>query len=140
MAEKIYITIETTINAPMQTVWDAWTKPEHMMKWNFASNDWCCPSATNDLRVSGKFTSRMESKDGKMGFDFGGTYSVVEPNSKIAYTMSDGRTVDTTFTAQGDAVHISETFQAESQNPVKMQQDGWQSILNNFKKYVESLQ
>jgi uncharacterized protein YndB with AHSA1/START domain len=137
-SQKNYVTIETTVQAPIEKVWDCWTKPEHITKWNFASNDWCCPTSNVDLRVGGTFSTRMESKDGRHGFDFGGTYTVVEPLQKIAYTMGDGRTVDITFTVQTDQVKVVETFQAENTNAIEMQRSGWQSILNNFKKHVEN--
>lgn len=132
------VTIQTTVHASIEKAWAYWTEPAHMMKWNFASNDWCCPSATNDLRTGGTFTSRMEAKDGSFGFDFGGTYTLVEPLQKIAYTMGDGRTVDVTFTTEGEMTKIVERFDAETQNSIQKQQDGWQAILNNYKKHVEN--
>jgi uncharacterized protein YndB with AHSA1/START domain len=115
-----------------------WTMPEHIMKWNSASENWHCPRAENDVREGGKFNIRMESKDGKEGFDFGGVYDEVAIKDFISYTMGDGRTVDVSFEDYGDKTHITETFEAEDQNSVEMQKEGWQSILNNFKKYVES--
>ncbi len=134
------ITVETTVNKDLQTVWDKWTGPKHITKWNFASDDWESPSATNDLRVGGNFTARMAAKDGSAGFDFGGTYTEVTSLKSIAYTMGreDGRKVSVIFTEEPDGVHISETFDLENENPEEMQRSGWQAILNNFKKYVEN--
>ncbi len=132
------ITVETTVNAPVNTVWDFWNTPEHIMKWNSASDDWHTPRAESDLREGGTFSSRMEAKDGSMGFDFGGTYTKVLPNKQLAYVMGDGRKVSVDFQEQDGKTHITETFDAETENPIDMQRDGWQSILNNFKKYTES--
>lgn len=132
------ITIETSVDAPIETVWSCWTEPEHIMQWNSASPDWHTPSATNDLREGGSFTSRMEAKDGSIGFDFGGTYTKVIEHKEIAYRMDDGRKVSVTFDGHGGHTHISETFDPESENPVEMQRAGWQSILDNFKSYVEA--
>lgn len=132
------VTIEATVNAPIEKVWQYWNQPEHITKWNAASDDWHSPSATNDLRIGGTFTARMEAKDGSFGFDFGGTYTNVKEHAHIAYTMGDDRTVKVDFTSNGDTTHISETFDAENQNDVEMQRQGWQAILNNFKKYTET--
>jgi len=134
---KTKITIETTVSADVKKVWEYWTKPEHITNWNFASDDWHCPSAENDLRVGGKFTSRMEAKDGSFGFDFGGIYDEVIDHERIAYTMGDGRKAITNFKQLGDKTKITTTFDAESENPVEMQKNGWQAILDNFNKYVE---
>lgn len=136
--EPAKITIEATINADIEKVWKIWTDPEHIVKWNAASDDWHTTKAENDLKPGGKFSSRMEAKDGSFGFDFEGIYDVVEKYKQIAYTMSDGRTVDTYFTKEGNATKVVSTFDAETENPVEMQRDGWHAILNNFKKYVEA--
>ena len=133
------ITVETEIEAPIARVWEFWTRPEHITNWNFASDDWCCPSATNDLRPNGKFVWRMEAKDGSMGFDFTGTYSQVEKDKFISYTMADGRKVEIAFKVAGDKIILTESFEPEGTNPVEMQRAGWQSILVNFKKLVESI-
>lgn len=138
MTEPTRITVETTVNAPIDTVWRCWTEPDHIMQWNAASDDWHTPSATNDLREGGEFVARMEAKDGSVGFDFGGTYTKVIDRRQIDYTMSDGRAVSITFDEQDGKTIVTETFDAESENPVEMQRDGWQSILDNFKQYVES--
>ena len=131
------VTVEATVKAPVEKVWEYWTTPLHIMQWNSASEDWHTPSATNDLRTGGSFTCRMEAKDGSFGFDFGGTYDEVIPDKHISYTMSDGRKVTVDFTAGSDGTHVSETFDAESENPVDMQRAGWQAILDNFKRHTE---
>ena len=137
-AEKTNVTVQATVNAPAEKVWKTWTSPEHITKWNNASPDWHTPHAENDLRVGGKFLSRMEAKDGSMGFDFGGTYDAVKPNEHIAYTMGDGRKAKINFKAQGNSTHLDVTFEAENENPVEMQRGGWQAILDSFKRYTES--
>ncbi len=137
-ANKTTITLENTVKAPVEKVWKLWTTPEHITKWNNASDDWHTPFAENDLRTGGKFLSRMEAKDGSFGFDFGGVYDAVKPNERIAYTIDDGRKVEITLINEGNETKVIETFEAESQNPIEMQRDGWQAILDNFKKYAEA--
>ena len=132
------ITVETTVNAPVQKVWSFFTEPSHVTKWNSAADDWHTPSGENDLRVGGKFTYRMEAKDGSFGFDFGGIYDTVKNNELIEYTMSDGRKVQVRFLEQDNRTRVVETFDAEETNSIEMQQSGWQAIMDNFKKYVES--
>lgn len=134
---KTKITIETTISANIDKIWEYWTRPEHITKWNFASDDWHCPSAENDLKVGGKFSSRMEAKDGSFGFDFEGIYDEVIEHKKIAYSMADNRQAITNFDEQGSNTKVTTIFDAENEDPVEMQRTGWQTILNNFKKYVE---
>ena len=136
--EKTEITIQTTVDAPIEKVWKYWNEPEHITKWNFASDDWQCPGAENDIRVGGKFSFRMEAKDGSFGFDFWGTYDEIKTNELIAYTMGDERKAKVTFTSNGNSTHITTIFEAENQNPVELQKGGWQAILNNFKKYTEN--
>lgn len=131
------ITVQSNVNAPVEKVWDYWNTPEHIKKWNAASPDWHTPKSENDLRVGGRFTSRMEAKDGSFGFDFGGTYDEVVEYQSIRYTMDDGRQTEITFSSDGNGTKVVETFDAETQNPAEMQQAGWQSILDNFKKYTE---
>lgn len=131
------ITIETTVNAPIEKVWKYWTQPEHIVKWNNASDDWHTPRAENDLQVGGKFLCRMEAKDGSAGFDFNGVYTDIKPNELIAYTIEGGRKVSTSFSANGGATKIVETFEPENENSLEMQRNGWQAILDNFKEYVE---
>ncbi|MES2679035.1 MAG: SRPBCC family protein [Bacteroidota bacterium] len=135
---KTTLTVEATVKAPVEKVWNFWSTPEHIMKWNSASDDWHTPKAENDLRVGGKFLSRMEAKDGSFGFDFGGVYDEVNTNKVIAYTMGDGRKVKNTFTANGNETKVVSTFEAETENSLEMQKGGWQAILDNFKKYTES--
>ena len=132
------ITIETTINAPVQKVWEYWSNPEHITQWNQASDDWHSPWAKNDLREGGSFSTRMEARDGSMGFDFGGVYDVVRNNEYIEYTMGDGRKVKTTFKPEGNKTRITESFDAETTHSVDMQKSGWQAILDNFKSYTEA--
>lgn len=131
------ITVETLVNAPIEKAWEYWTNPTYITQWNFANDDWQCPSATNDLRTGGKFSSRMEAKDGSFGFDFEGIYDEVKPHQHIAYTMEDGRTASIRFTSQGDSTKITETFDAEATNPEDLQRAGWQAILDNYKKLVD---
>lgn len=132
------ITIETTVNAPIEKVWNVWASPEHIIQWNNASPDWHTPRAENDLRTGGKFLSRMEARDGSFGFDFEGVYDEVQVHKLIAYTMSDGRKVKITFNAKGNETQVVETFDAEGENPVEMQRTGWQAILDNFKRHTEA--
>lgn len=131
------IQIAASILSPLSKVWAHWTEPKHITKWNFAIPEWHCPSATNDLKVGGKYQARMEAKDGSFGFDFEAIYDEVIPQKKLTYTMTDGRKVTTTFEQNGDATIVTTVFVAETQNPIEMQKSGWQSILNNFKKYTE---
>ncbi|UCS92008.1 SRPBCC family protein [Echinicola marina] len=132
------ITIKTTVHAPVEKVWRYWTEPEHITKWNAANDEWHCPNASNDLKKGGVFTARMEAKDGSMGFDFSGVYLDVVQEKLITYELEDGRNVRVIFKTEGDTSLIEETFDPESSNPVEMQKTGWQAILDNFKKYVES--
>lgn len=136
--EKTKVTVEALVAANTQKVWDYWNKPEHITKWNFASDDWQCPKAENDLRVGGKYKARMEAKDGSFGFDFEVIYDEVVDQKKIAYTMLDGRQSTTTFVEEGGQTKVTTTFDAETQNDVEMQRGGWQAILDNFKKYTEA--
>jgi uncharacterized protein YndB with AHSA1/START domain len=133
------ITVATTVNAPVETVWKSWVEPDHIIKWNFASDDWHSPWAKADFREGGNFSARMEAKDGSMGFDFGGVYDVIRKNEFIEYTIGDGRKVQVTFIRQGNATKVVETFEAENTHPVELQKGGWQAILDNFKKYTETI-
>ncbi len=132
------ITIQATVNAPLEKVWEMYTKPEYVTQWNHASDDWHSPRAENDLRPGGKFTYRMEAKDGSFGFDFSGIYDEVEEHKLITYSMEDGRKVSTQFKGDGATSEVIVTFDAETENPEEMQRQGWQAILNNFKKLVEA--
>lgn len=132
------ITFETSVKSDLEKVWEYWTKPEHITNWNFASDDWCCPFAENDLKPNGKFSWRMEAKDGTMGFDFGGTYDEIVEKELISYSMHDGRKVSVKFKQNGNEVNIKETFDVERINSQEKQRAGWLAILGNFKKYTES--
>jgi uncharacterized protein YndB with AHSA1/START domain len=132
------IKIEALISAPVVKVWELYTQPEHIMNWNFAHESWHCPRAENDLRPGGRLNWRMEARDGSFGFDFGGEYNEVVEYKRIVYTLGDGRRVETDFADVGDKTQVMTVFEAESENPVKMQKGGWQAILNKFKKYVEA--
>lgn len=134
------ITIETTVHAPLQKVWEYWTSPSHITKWNSASEDWHTTAATSDLRAGGKFTSRMEAKDGSVGFDFEGIFDTVSLHKHLSYTMSDGRKASVEFIDTGNDVLVKETFDPEHTNPIEMQRAGWQAILDNFKRYTETNQ
>ena len=138
MEIKMKITVEVVVKATRDVVWKLWTTPEDIIRWNNASGDWHTPSAKTDLRPGGEFLYRMEAKDGSVGFDFGGIFDNVKPKEYIAYTIGDGRKVEIRFTSIGTDTKVVETFEAESQNPIEMQRDGWQAILNNFKKYAET--
>lgn len=135
---KTAITVEATVNAPIEKVWELWTAPEHITKWNNASDEWHTPHAENDLRVGGKFLARMEARDGSSGFDFVGVYDEVKKIEVLAYTLEDGRKVKITFTSMGNTTKVVETFEAETQNSIELQRGGWQAILDSFKKYAET--
>jgi uncharacterized protein YndB with AHSA1/START domain len=135
---KQKITIVTEIAAPLERVWAGYTTPEAIMQWNFASNDWCCPSAEADLKVGGKYCARMEAKDGSFGFDFEGVYEEVELHKAITLVMTDGRKARTTFEISDKMTKVNAVFDAEDQNSIEMQRDGWQAVLNNFKRYSEA--
>ncbi|WP_113651928.1 SRPBCC domain-containing protein [Pedobacter namyangjuensis] len=137
-AEKTKITVKTIVHAPLAKVWEYWTSPAHIQKWNQASEDWETTKASNNLVVGGSFSSTMAAKDGSMSFDFNGSYTQVDTNKFIAYTIADGRTVTVSFTQKAESVEIIEIFEAENVNSKEMQQAGWQAILDNFKKYTEA--
>ena len=130
------ITVETVVNAEPGRVWDAWNNPADIKQWNNASDDWHTTSSSVDLRAGGKFTSRMEARDGSQGFDFEGTYTRVEPNKTIEYRMADGREVTVEFVPRADGVLVRETFDTEDENAPELQRQGWQAILDNFGKHV----
>jgi len=134
---KPIITVEADIHASVDKVWDNYTNPEHIVKWNNASDDWHTPRAENDLRIGGRFLSRMEARDGSYGFDFTGVYTDVKPLKQINYTLDDDRKVEVSLVSGGNVTTLRISFEAEQDNPVEIQKEGWQSILNNFKKYVE---
>lgn len=136
--ERTVVTVETTVNAPVEKVWEYWTSPEHIVQWNSASDDWHTPRAENDPRTGGKFSSRMEARDGSFGFDFEGVYDEVQPQALIAYSLGDGRQVRIIFEDLGDKTRVIESFDAETENPIDMQRAGWQAIIDNFKKHTEA--
>ncbi|HEV7332147.1 MAG TPA: SRPBCC family protein [Flavisolibacter sp.] len=136
--ETTLVTVAATIQAPVQKVWTLWTDPQHIVNWNFASEDWHSPKAEADLREGGRFSYRMESKDGSMGFDFSGTFTRVDENRELSFTIHDGRKVQIFFIPYGNETTIKETFEAEGSHPVEMQRQGWQAIMHNFKTYAEA--
>jgi uncharacterized protein YndB with AHSA1/START domain len=133
------VTIETHVKAPIAKVWSAWTTPSDIKQWNTASDDWHTTKAAVDLRVGGEFSSRMEAKDGSFGFDFAGTYSKIVPHELLEFSFGD-RSATVEFINTANGVNVRETFDVETQNPIEQQRSGWQSILNNFAKYVETNQ
>lgn len=135
---KTSVTVETIVKSPVDKVWKYWSEPKHITKWCQASDDWHAPHAKNDLRDGGEFKTTMAAKDGSFSFDFGGKYDKVIPHQSIAYTIADGRTVKIIFSGNGNETIVTETFEAETQNPIEMQRGGWQAILDNFKKYTEA--
>lgn len=133
------ITVQNTIEASLETVWEVWTNPSHVMKWNHASEDWHTTYAENDLRVGGKFKYTMAAKDKSMSFDFEGEYTKLEPFSRIDYVLGDGRKIEVSFQKTAAGVRIIEMFDPETENTESLQKQGWQSILDNFKKYAEQV-
>ena len=134
---KTIISVQTIVNAPIEKVWNCWTNPEDIVKWNYASEDWHSPHAKNDVRINGNFNYRMEAKDGSMGFDFYGVYDHIIIQKQIEYTMGDGRKAKIIFKETNNKVEIIENFEAENENSIELQKSGWQAILNNFKKHTE---
>jgi uncharacterized protein YndB with AHSA1/START domain len=132
------VSIETTVNAPIEQVWSAWITPDDIVNWNFASEDWICPDARLDFKPGGKFTYRMEAKDGSMGFDFEGTFATINENRSIEYALVDDRKVSIEFSETEQGTRVVETFEVEDELSSEQQRLGWQSILNNFKKHVET--
>lgn len=132
------LTVATTINAPIDTVWRLWTEPAHITQWCHASDDWEAPHAENDLIVGAQFTTTMAAKDGSTKFDFSGTYTQIVPHQRIAYTMADSRKVSIEFVTSESGVTVTEMFDPEHENSLDLQRSGWQAILDNFKKHVEA--
>ena len=132
------ITVETVVRAGLDRVWDAWNNPADIRQWNAAQDDWHTTRSTVDLREGGKFLSRMEARDGSVGFDFEGTYTRIVPRQTIEYRMSDGREVEVEFVERAGGVLVKETFDAESENPPELQRAGWQAILDHFGRHVEA--
>jgi uncharacterized protein YndB with AHSA1/START domain len=138
-ATRTSITVKTTVDASIEKVWNAWLKPEHITQWNHASNDWHTTAAKNDVRIGGKFSATMAAKDGSASFEFEGVYKNLKTHQLIEYTIADGRSVKIVFESIGSKVQVTETFDAENENPIELQRGGWQAILDNFKKYTEKL-
>ena len=132
------ITVETIVKSDINSVWKAWNNPQDIKQWNAASEDWHTTSSTVDLRVGGSFTSRMEAKDGSMGFDFRGIYTEVKETERIAFVLEDGREVEVRFTVIENGIKVDETFEAETENDPDLQRQGWQNILDNFARHVET--
>lgn len=133
------ITVQADVSADPGRAWECYTKPEHIVHWNFASNDWHCPKATNDLRVGGKYSARMEARDGSFGFDFEAVYDTVRAQNGFTYTMGDGRKAAVDFEKMPNGTRVTVRFDPETENSLEMQQSGWQAILDNFKKYAEAV-
>lgn len=131
------IEVTATIHSTLQKVWDAWTTPEHIVKWNFASPEWCCPKASVDLNVGGQFSYTMASKDGNHQFDFLGTYSLIEKYVKLEVVLEDDRKLHVSFEQSDEGIIVTEQFEPENMNDIELQRSGWQAILNEFKSYVE---
>ncbi len=133
------IEVSVLVNNSLTKTWEYYTQPHHITKWNFAIDELHCPKATNDLKVGGKYCARMEAKDGSFGFYFEAIYDEVVKQEKLAYSLANGRKKTITFEQIADKIKVSISFNAEMENPIEMQRDGWQAILNNFKKYTESI-
>lgn len=133
------ITVEITVNKDLDFVWNSWTQPDHILKWNHASDDWHTVRVLNELKVGGKFFYRMEAKDGSFGFDFESNYELVNEKQELTYIMSDGRRATTIFQSKETEIKVTTTFDPENENPIELQKAGWQAILNNFKTYAESI-
>ncbi len=131
------ITVEATADATPEQCWAAATTPAAIMQWNAASPDWHCPNAEVDLRVGGRMVSRMEARDGSMGFDFAARFTAVDAPRRLAYQLDDERMVELLFEATTEGTHVTQTFDAETENDPEMQRMGWQSILDSFARYVE---
>ena len=136
--ENNTITVEVTVQAPGSKTWNYWTNPVHITHWNFASEDWHCPTAENDIRPGGRLSWRMEAKDGSFGFDFAGVYEKITPQKLIRYQLDDGRKVSINFSELKGSTIVTEVFEMEDVNSAELQKNGWQAILDNFRKYVEN--
>jgi uncharacterized protein YndB with AHSA1/START domain len=136
--KQSFLKVETSVKAPVEKVWKHWNDPVHIKAWCHATDDWHVPFAENDLRLNGKFKTTMAAKDGSMAFDFEGVYNDIIENKSIGYVMGDGRKVKVSFSGEGPNTKVTEEFEPENINPEEMQQAGWQSILDNFKKYTET--
>ncbi len=131
------IQVQATIEASQQKVWDYYTKPEHITQWNFAHPSWHCPSATNDMKIGGRYIARMEAKDGSFGFDFDATYTEINEGNSFTYVFG-GRSATITLVHQDGQTTVTIIFDPETENPIDLQKQGWQAILDNFKQYTEA--
>ncbi|MEI6874188.1 MAG: SRPBCC domain-containing protein [Spirochaetota bacterium] len=138
MKDGFGIRVGVSIKAEPAKVWECWTDPAHITQWYFASPDWKAPSATNDLVVGGKFSTRMEARDGSAGFDFWGTYTLIEPEAFLGFTLGDGRRVEVRFSVADGGTRVEEEFEPEGTNTTDLQRAGWQAILDSFRRHVES--
>ncbi len=137
MSNEEFLEVSATVNAPLDQVWDKWTQAEHVVNWNFAHASWCCPKAEVDFRVGGFSTYRMEAKDGSSGFDLKATFLEIKPSTFIATELEDGRKVEVKFIVGENFVEVQQRFEPEQENPLDLQQGGWQAILNQFKTYCQ---
>jgi uncharacterized protein YndB with AHSA1/START domain len=137
MSNAVFLEVVAQISAPLEQVWVKWIEPQHVVNWNFAHESWCCPSAEVDFQVGGSSNYRMEAKDGSFGFDLKATFLQIEPAKLIATALEDGRKVEVRFIKGTDFVTVQQRFEPEKENPLEMQQGGWQAILNQFKTYCE---
>ena len=137
MSNQEFLEVRAVIEAPLDQVWDKWTQAVHVVNWNFAHESWCCPKAEVDFRVGGGSNYRMKSKDGSMGFDLNATFSAIEEHKQILSVLEDGRNVIVNFNVEGNQTTVVQRFEPEQENPLDMQQGGWQAILNQFKSYCE---
>lgn len=137
--KKIEITVQVEVLSDVKIVWEVLTEPKHIINWNFASDDWFCPKAENNLKIGEKYNYRMEAKDGSFGFDFWGTYTEIETYKKVFSVLGDGRKLEILLEEKDGVTTIIEKFETEDVNSVELQKNGWQAILNNLKKYAESI-
>ena len=133
------IKVDVLVNASLEDTWKCFTQPEHIVNWNAASEDWCCPSAHSDLKAGGSFSYRMEARDGSMGFDFSGKFNEVDFQRHILILLDDKRSLEVWFEAVDGGIRVTEEFEAENMNPVELHQQGWQAILDAYKNYCQSV-
>ncbi|EON74846.1 hypothetical protein ADIS_4678 [Lunatimonas lonarensis] len=132
------ITILTAVNAKIEKVWQYYNQAQHIIHWNFATDEWCCPKVETDFIEGGKYLARMEAKDGSFGFDFEAVFDEIREPEWVAYTMGDGPRAEIEFREEGEKTVVKISFDPDQSHSREMQRDGWQAILNNFKKYAET--
>ena len=137
MSDGVFLEVSATIAAPLDQVWEKWTQAAHVVNWNFAHESWCCPRAQVDFCVGGTSSYRMEAKDGSMGFDLNATFTAIEDHKQILSVLADGRKVAVDFSMEDEQTVVIQRFEPEQENPLELQQGGWQAILNQFKSYCE---